>query len=419
MFALWALWLAGCAGGGGSALLGMLVALVMSVGIVACGSSDAPALSPEVSSADASSPTDGAVLVDTTPLSDADGCDGAWEACCVDGVVTTCCCENMAECNYGMFVTCGDGSCGFGPDDCAPPEPDATTDTWAPSDVSMQDATPTSSSDVSDAAPGPSDAGTPEADVAPPEADVAPPEADAAPPEADVAPPEADVTLMDAESCDGEWQTCCEGGVVSTCCCPEGMACNYGWMDDCGDGTCVYPPETCSEPEADVVEPADVVLVEDAGPEPECDGTWQTCCVEGELDQCCCPEGAVCNFWFQPCPDGGCTFPGEPCTEPEPQCDGAWETCCVDGDVDQCCCPEGMACNYGDFIDCGDDTCVGPMDTCAEPEPECDGTWQSCCVDGVVDQCCCPEGMACNYGWYNDCGDGTCVGMPEECKESQ
>ena len=280
----------------------------------------------------------------------------------------------------------------------------------------------------------------------------------------------------DAEVCDGAWEPCCEDGVVTTCCCPDGAECNYGMFATCDDGSCTLDPSECDKPTPDAeVLPDTTTPTEDAGPEAdagaeECDGTWNQCCIDGEISQCCCPEGAICNYWYEACPDGGCTFPGEPCAKPEPECDGAWEACCVEGVIEQCCCPEGMACNYGDFNDCGDNTCVAPSfetceppepecdgtwnqccidgeisqcccpegaicnywyepcpdggctfpgEPCTEPEPECDGTWQTCCVDGVVDQCCCPDGMACNYGMFMTCDDGSCVGPAGECKESQ
>ena len=36
----------------------------------------------------------------------------------------------------------------------------------------------------------------------------------------------------------------------------------------------------------------DLAFEPDGGPD-ECDGTWNTCCVDGEIGQCCCPEGAM------------------------------------------------------------------------------------------------------------------------------
>ena len=116
--------LAGCAGGAASGMLGMFVALFMSGALLFACSGDGggttptsdTAVSEPLSDATASA-SDGAsvpVISDTwprTPGPDADLCDGAWEECCVDGVVSTCCCENNADCNYGMFQTCEDGSC--------------------------------------------------------------------------------------------------------------------------------------------------------------------------------------------------------------------------------------------------------------------------------------------------------------------
>ena len=442
-------------------MLGMFVALMMSGALlVACGGSsgpDSPSTGSDTTGTSVVADTSGATSDSSTsattdvnapepedtgaptnsdaetpaPLSDADAgessasdadeCSGAWESCCINGVVDQCCCPEGMACNYGMFESCEDGSCVDPGEACSGPEADAS---------SSEDTTTTE------------DAG---------------------------------------ESCDGAWESCCVDGVIGQCCCPEGMACNYGMFESCEDGSCAPIGMTCEEEKEedasvtpDVVEPADVVGPTEDTSEPAdasgetCDGAWQQCCVDGAVEQCCCPEGAICNFFYQTCEDGSCVFPGaEECPPPEPVCDGNWETCCVDGVVDQCCCPEGMACNYGMFETCEDGSCVGPMEECAppepvcdgtwqdccvdgaieqcccpegaicnyffdmcedgscafgepcpppEPEPECDGTWQDCCVDGVVDQCCCPEGVACNYGMFQTCEDGSCVGPAEECK---
>ncbi|QDG50802.1 hypothetical protein FIV42_08680 [Persicimonas caeni] len=132
--------------------------------------------------------------------------------------------------------------------------------------------------------------------------------------------------------------------------------------------------------------------------------------------------------------------------------DGRWESCCENGRVDSCFCPAGMACNYGMYTDCGDGTCSYDPQGCydtgdagdvsdttdttdttdtsdtsdttdtadtSDVTDEPDGTWEPCCQDGQVDTCFCPAGVACNYGWYTDCGDGTCVmggGGQDECK---
>lgn len=98
--------------------------------------------------------------------------------------------------------------------------------------------------------------------------------------------------------------------------------------------------------------------------------------------------------------------------EPDAE-DGRWEPCCQNGEVQSCFCPATMACNYGMFAMCDDGSCtLNPAD--CDPEP---GTWESCCKDGVVDSCFCEAGMVCNYGMYNDCGDGTCTFITETCED--
>lgn len=120
---------------------------------------------------------------------------------------------------------------------------------------------------------------------------------------------------------------------------------------------------------------------------------------------------------------------------------GVWEACCNNGVVDSCFCPANMICNYGMYQDCGAGVCVlgGTVEHCPDTDAggsdvlddidedidedtvESDvedgdaGTWQSCCKNGVVDSCFCPANMACNYGMYQDCGDGVCVFGGQTC----
>ncbi len=125
-------------------------------------------------------------------------------------------------------------------------------------------------------------------------------------------------------------------------------------------------------------------------------------------------------------------------------CDGNWESACRDGRLVQLCCPANMACNYArDLVACGEDTCVyrpaecpdadtgdviddveviddaetvTPSEVVDDADAGCDGTWESACSEGQIVQLCCPVGLACNYGQLMvDCGDGTCVNMPETC----
>lgn len=178
----------------------------------------------------------------------------------------------------------------------------------------------------------------------------------------------------------------------------------------------------------------DAGVIADAGDPPPTfdagDGNWERCCVDGEIDSCFCPAGAACNYgWFTDCGGGTCSFGPDGCGPDAGMEDagvdagsGDWEPCCVDGVVDSCFCPAGAECNYGWFIDCGDGTC-GPSDESCDVDagaPDAgagdagvdaglDGYWENCCVDGMVDSCFCPGGAICNYGWYNDCGDGTCT----------
>jgi len=100
-----ALAVAGCGpiGGGWAAVLGALLwmgALLFG----GCGASHPPNPDAEVS-ADAEVPTDAGG--DT---------GGYWERCCRDGRLSTCYCPAGVACNYGDFIDCGDGTCGYGGD---------------------------------------------------------------------------------------------------------------------------------------------------------------------------------------------------------------------------------------------------------------------------------------------------------------
>jgi len=188
--------------------------------------------------------------------------------------------------------------------------------------------------------------------------------------------------------------------------------------------------------------------VKDAGPSPDAEvpdsGVWGPCCVGGEVSQCYCPPSVICNFSnFTNCGDGTCldhpdtgpsacgTKDAGPDTGGDDGGDGGTlEACCQNGKISQCYCPPHYACNYGAFTDCGDGTCA-PLfgapdaDTCGTGDGGPDasdadvgdadvgdadaGSWDPCCDNGKVTTCYCPPNYACNYGWFTDCGDGTCV----------
>lgn len=166
---------------------------------------------------------------------------------------------------------------------------------------------------------------------------------------------ETDSSTPPGEDAGGYWAECCQDGVVTTCFCPAGLACNYGWFETCADGSCAFTAEEC---------PGDADGGIDAG-----NGTWEPCCQGGEITTCFCPAGAECN--------------------------------------------------YGWYTDCGNGTCVDPASSCPAPTdagaPDAGGYWEPCCVDGSVTTCFCPAGLACNYGWYTDCGAGVCVNIGETC----
>ncbi|MGE0792097.1 MAG: hypothetical protein AB7S26_40870 [Sandaracinaceae bacterium] len=155
----------------------------------------------------------------------------------------------------------------------------------------------------------------------------------------------------------------------------------------------------------------------DAGTGDAGDGDWEPCCNAGRIESCFCPAGWACNYgWFETCSDGSCAYTGEMCpSDVDAGPPGTEEPCCIDGVITTCFCPADAECNYGWYNDCGGGTCVGPTDECPSdvdggvPDGGVEGTWDPCCVDGVITSCFCPAGAICNYGVYDDCGGGTCA----------
>jgi len=94
--------------------------------------------------------------------------------------------------------------------------------------------------------------------------------------------------------------------------------------------------------------------------------------------------------------------------------DGTSGPCCVNGRVASCFCPAGAVCNYAGYFDCGDGTCGFGDRTCGRDgggagDASLDaGSFAACCVEGRITTCFCPANVACNYGWFTNCGAGTC-----------
>lgn len=171
--------LSGCQLAGASGMVFMVLASLGALFLSACSDDTVPATG------------DGGQGIDSGPGGPDAGdggvqADGSFERCCDDGVISTCFCPAGAFCNYGLFTDCGGGRCEVGLSDaahCAAP-----------------------------------DGGLP----------------DSGPPEAGL--PDAPISAYDAG---GTFEPCCTAGVVTTCFCPAGAACNYGLFINCGDGTCV------------------------------------------------------------------------------------------------------------------------------------------------------------------------------------
>ncbi|MCA9670295.1 MAG: hypothetical protein KC503_32090 [Myxococcales bacterium] len=241
----------------------------------------------------------------------------------------------------------------------------------------------------------------------------------------------------------GGWSACCNNGKIDTCYCPPNAACNYGWFADCGDGTCSEPGGRCSP---DTGLPTDGPLEA---------GAWESCCDNGKISTCWCPANTACNYGqYDKCADGTCSYGG--CKNPVDagldvtDLGGTWDPCCQNGKISTCYCPPGAICNYY-YQPCSATTCADPGQSCPDggvsdagpPDaPTLDanpvdggapdqaavqdgsvaadtqtdaGTWEPCCVNSAITTCFCPAGVACNYGQYQDCGNGTCVFFTQTC----
>jgi hypothetical protein len=85
--------------------------------------------------------------------------------------------------------------------------------------------------------------------------------------------------------CDGYEETVCQGGVISTRCCPKGKRCNFRNPPhvSCGDGYCVEGHDVgrCPAPQAQTTP---------AKSEGECkatSGSWEPACVGGKVTSAC------------------------------------------------------------------------------------------------------------------------------------
>jgi hypothetical protein len=139
------------------------------------------------------------------------GCAASHEAgtpCCEEsradgwGRVSTCHCPAGWACNYAPFADCGGGVCRIG----------SRSEPGICDDRPLRDA-------------GPRDA--PDATL----------------------PPDAPIVVGSPDA-PGFYEPCCETGPdgighVSTCFCPAGWACNYGWFTRCGGDTCAF--STCPD----------------------------------------------------------------------------------------------------------------------------------------------------------------------------
>jgi hypothetical protein len=129
----------------------------------------------------------------------------------------------------------------------------------------------------------------------------------------------------------GTWEACCVDNQTTTCFCPAGSSCNFGWDTDFfPDGTCCTQGDaSCSNGGAAGFGGAggagaggtagDATTggklsggTSGSGPVggEAGAGTWEQCCENGVTSQCLCPAGAVCNFGMDVefLPGGTCCY---------------------------------------------------------------------------------------------------------------
>lgn len=104
---------------------------------------------------------------------------------------------------------------------------------------------------------------------------------------------------------------------------------------------------------------------------------------------------------------------------------GTYTECCDNGVVTSCFCPANNSCNYSWYCIEEDGSCsngygfTGPRGACdagvidlGPPDagpPDLGGSYELCCIEGVVSSCYCPADAACNFALYCTWPDGTCT----------
>ena len=218
--------------------------------------------------------------------------------------------------------------------------------------------------------------------------------------------------------CDGTVHSACENGVLVDACCPRGAICNFGrGLEVCDDGSCALYPDRCGQqaptPTPTPVSPACIgdcdrsgrVTVEELvrGVTILLHESGPADCLAIDADS---DGGVVISEAVRAVANAmdGCP----------PECSGSWDQDCRDGILTDVCCPTGVICNFGRGVTiCDDGSCVNSPDTCTET---CDGRWETACRDGAIVLACCPAGLACNFGLGLEiCDDGSCVNFPESC----
>jgi hypothetical protein len=173
--------------------------------------------------------------------------------------------------------------------------------------------------------------------------------------------------------CDGTEKRVCEGGRMTTHCCPKSAKCNYRNPPhiDCGDGTCVEGGDEgrCRPPQP---------VMSASKSEETCKkdyGTWEPACVAHKVTKACIMPvptnytGPPNNPSFRTCRTDRCTTSRfiEDCHPArgevaEKACAGSWTKVCLGGKVTERCLPPvpepESEFRAKTFVTCADGSCA-------------------------------------------------------------
>jgi hypothetical protein len=95
----------------------------------------------------------------------------------------------------------------------------------------------------------------------------------------------------------GTWQGCCvDGSFDHMCFCPEGTACNYGWVESCDPARSAGGIACSSSSSENPCGYTDLEMGADMASDADMGGAWEPCCIDGELSACFCAGDSACSY---------------------------------------------------------------------------------------------------------------------------